>query len=409
MERNSQDQVNSGPGSAEDCSDLLELAAQGGIQFVRATEDGRYEVMTNSEARDLMAQNSHDVTILDGEEAEAISVVNLRGNNRHRDNMQSQEIIIDGESNSQITVLNSGSNSMIHQQKISSLTPIDGIEILGEKDIRILENHKDLDGREETEERRSAFNQNGITVFDQERMDEFVLGPENLHGHQSLASVLGQNPMKNSQPLMSSYFQKNQTGVSALNSYHGMKHHPFNDGITPSQAMELASKLRLSDYEMCDLSGQNAAKPEVKILGAKNHNKVKILGHSMDKTEIEKVLQLGNTPSMTNDKVKILGSKNAALNQYKDVKILGSANIKSESELDAKEEVKILGMKRDTQGPGFRPQASTSGFEVSKLREKGYQESLNNVTPIYKSVDLDSDNETYMSLLRINNWLRKSC
>lgn len=36
-----------GPNSApsiEDCNELLELAAQGGIQFVRATEDGRYEV-----------------------------------------------------------------------------------------------------------------------------------------------------------------------------------------------------------------------------------------------------------------------------------------------------------------------------------------------------------------------------
>lgn len=54
------------PIASHDATDeeLLELAAMGGIQFVRATEDGRYEVMTNSEARDLMAQNSHDVKIL---------------------------------------------------------------------------------------------------------------------------------------------------------------------------------------------------------------------------------------------------------------------------------------------------------------------------------------------------------
>lgn len=31
--------------SMDECNELLELAAQGGIQFVRATEDGRYEVM----------------------------------------------------------------------------------------------------------------------------------------------------------------------------------------------------------------------------------------------------------------------------------------------------------------------------------------------------------------------------
>lgn len=31
--------------SMDECNELLELAAQGGIQFVRATEDGRYEVI----------------------------------------------------------------------------------------------------------------------------------------------------------------------------------------------------------------------------------------------------------------------------------------------------------------------------------------------------------------------------
>lgn len=64
--------------NSDECSELLELAAQGGIQFVRATEDGRYEVMSSSEARDLMAQNSHDVTILDGEEADALNVIGTR-------------------------------------------------------------------------------------------------------------------------------------------------------------------------------------------------------------------------------------------------------------------------------------------------------------------------------------------
>lgn len=45
--RNEPDRQN-GPvvsSAMEDCNELLELAAQGGIQFVRATEDGRYEVM----------------------------------------------------------------------------------------------------------------------------------------------------------------------------------------------------------------------------------------------------------------------------------------------------------------------------------------------------------------------------
>lgn len=48
--RNEPDRQN-GPvvsSAMEDCNELLELAAQGGIQFVRATEDGRYEVMNHS-------------------------------------------------------------------------------------------------------------------------------------------------------------------------------------------------------------------------------------------------------------------------------------------------------------------------------------------------------------------------
>lgn len=43
-EVNRQNSANSTP-SMDECNELLELAAQGGIQFVRATEDGRYEVI----------------------------------------------------------------------------------------------------------------------------------------------------------------------------------------------------------------------------------------------------------------------------------------------------------------------------------------------------------------------------
>lgn len=43
-EADCQNSVNSTP-SLDECNELLELAAQGGIQFVRATEDGRYEVI----------------------------------------------------------------------------------------------------------------------------------------------------------------------------------------------------------------------------------------------------------------------------------------------------------------------------------------------------------------------------
>ncbi|CAG5092080.1 Similar to erm: Fez family zinc finger protein erm (Drosophila melanogaster) [Cotesia congregata] len=104
-------------------SDSEPEPAQGGIQFVRATEDGRYEVMSNSEARDLMEQNSHDVTILDGAEAEAINIFNARNS--------SQGQIADDAIDNQIMVLDAGA-----PQKPML---VDDIEIHDDKDIRILD------------------------------------------------------------------------------------------------------------------------------------------------------------------------------------------------------------------------------------------------------------------------------
>nr|XP_050852700.1 uncharacterized protein LOC127064989 isoform X2 [Vespula vulgaris] len=137
--------------SADECNELLDLAAQGGIQFVRATEDGRYEVMTSNEARDLMVQNSHDMAILNSEESDAINVVNLHNNN---------DIII-GDADNQIMVLNSNST----RKQI----PMDSIEILEDKDIRILES-KSLDDR---------FIE-GLNFLPQSKIDDFILGSKSL-------------------------------------------------------------------------------------------------------------------------------------------------------------------------------------------------------------------------------------
>ncbi|KAL2722726.1 zinc finger protein 148-like isoform X1 [Vespula squamosa] len=137
--------------SADECNELLDLAAQGGIQFVRATEDGRYEVMTSNEARDLMVQNSHDMAILNSEESDAINVINLHNNN---------DIII-GDADNQIMVLNSNST----RKQI----PMDSIEILEDKDIRILES-KSLDDR---------FIE-GLNFLPQSKIDDFILGSKSL-------------------------------------------------------------------------------------------------------------------------------------------------------------------------------------------------------------------------------------
>lgn len=113
-----------------ECNELLELASQGGIQFVRATEDGRYEVMTNSEARELIAQNSHDLTILDGEEAKAINIFNSRDNNHNVSPTNKEH----QSSDNQITILDS---CPPHK---TSITIDDHMQIIDDKDIRKFEN-----------------------------------------------------------------------------------------------------------------------------------------------------------------------------------------------------------------------------------------------------------------------------
>lgn len=98
-----------------------------------------------------MAQNSHDVTILDGEQADAINLANIRNNS---------DVII-GDNDNQIMVLESG-------QKSGSMS-MDGIEILEDKDIRILEG-KGLDDRFV----------DGITFLSQTKIDDLLLGPKSL-------------------------------------------------------------------------------------------------------------------------------------------------------------------------------------------------------------------------------------
>jgi len=105
--------------------------------------------MTDNEARDLMAQNSHDVTILDDEQADAINLANIRSNG---------DVII-GDNDNQIMVLESG-------QKSNSM---DSIEILENKDIRILEGRSFDD--------RFA---DGITFLSQTKIDDLSLGPKSL-------------------------------------------------------------------------------------------------------------------------------------------------------------------------------------------------------------------------------------
>ncbi|XP_032684236.1 uncharacterized protein LOC116850276 isoform X3 [Odontomachus brunneus] len=359
LNRDELDHPQSGANSAplmEDCNELLELAAQGGIQFVRATEDGRYEIMTSSEARDLMAQNSHDVTILDGEQADAINLANIRNNG---------DVII-GDNDNQIMVLESGQKSM----------SMDGIEILEDKDIRILEG-KSLDDRFV----------DGITFLSHTKIDDLVLGPKSLgidgdsalagHGdamtlptsQQDLTSILGQssNLSTSSHSSLSSLLTKSHPPMSLLNEtlpYLKSGQSFAEDlnilGVSPVEDhhSEYDSKMRLSSMfdDDCDTglipfgqSDMNILDPgnqsvkfysdkfcqpppkifsgynEVKILGPKNHHHDMIIPHYQDARILSPFEQfLKNTAIQTNTcvpntidaptegcrkEVKILGKK----------------------------------------------------------------------------------------------------
>ncbi|CAL7940690.1 unnamed protein product [Xylocopa violacea] len=309
----------------EDCNELLELAAQGGIQFVRATEDGRYEVMTNSEARDLMAQNSHDVTILDGEEADAINVVNMRGNG---------EVII-GDSDNQIMVLDSAS-----AQKSMSM---DGIEILEDKDIRILDS-KSLDDRFV----------DGISFLSQSKIDDLILGSKPLsidggvavseHEDETIAVPSSQQELTNilshrsdistlstaSHSSISSLLMKNHPTLSILNDtlpYLKSNTSLVEDlNILGNSTMDdhhsvYESKMKLpsafDDAEL-DTGLMPISQSDMKILGS-GSTSAKVLGNKANCLSPSKLF------SGLND-VKILGPKNHSQelmsSQYQDVKLL---------------------------------------------------------------------------------------
>lgn len=385
--------------------------------------------MTNSEARDLMAQNSHDVTILDGEDAEAISVVNIRGQENQFNNCNAannrQEIVNIGDSNEQITLLNAGCNSMKNE-------PIDGIEILDEKDIRIL-------GAKCLESDRLV---NGITpgIFEQDKiydyhnicarefcsLDSQTGGPTTpqdnviqISNNNQLNSMNKTTSAFNNSQGNSSSIQKNNhrletVGSSLINyNFHGVKQNPStiiehgiisNDNVSgKNQSIDILGNGRDFQTPVFPCEVIKTEVKEVKILGPKNQNKIKIVGQ-------EKILQLDK--SGMSDTVKILGNVRSQEfqeqgDEFKDFKILGGCGyeqfITGSQSTDergggalVKKEVKILGKKKES--------SRHPDFEVSKRQGQG-ELNENTIEPTIN----EPDSETYLSLLRINTWLRKSC
>ncbi|XP_036147463.1 uncharacterized protein LOC105835607 [Monomorium pharaonis] len=391
LNRNELDRQN-GPGSTtsiDECNELLELAAQGGIQFVRATEDGRYEVMTNSEARDLMAQNSHDVTILDGEQADAINLANIRNNG---------DVII-GDNDNQIMVLESG-------QKSSGMS-MDGIEILDDKDIRILDS-KSLDDRFV----------DGMTFLSQTKIDDLLLGSKSLPidgdgalaGHddamavtssqQDLTSILGHpSNLTSSQSSLSSLLMKNHPPLSLLSEtlpYLKSNQSLTEDlnilGVSPMEehhsAQDYDPKMKLSSVfdDDCDTGLMPFGQSDMKMLDSGSQcMKVQSVEHRLrmiliENTSTRHIYMMYFLPQTFSDRfslpppkifpglneVKILGPKNHAHElitpHYQDTRFLSpyeqflkntsmqNAYVPNVAEVSegCRKEVKILGKKLGT-------------------------------------------------------------
>ncbi|XP_017880353.1 zinc finger protein 148-like [Ceratina calcarata] len=354
----------------EDCNELLELAAQGGIQFVRATEDGRYEVMTSTEARDLMAQNSHDMTILEDEEAQTINMVNMRGNGG--------EVII-GESNNQVMMVDPGT-----AQKSMSM---DGIEILEDKDIHVL--NKSLDDRFV----------DSMSFLSQSKIDDLMLGPKPLtidgsvaveHDDEAIAVPSSQQELTNilshrsdmstltttSQSSMPSLLMKNHTSLSILNDT--LPYLKSNTSLT--EDLNILGNSSMDDHDSVYESKMKLpsvfddAETDTSLIPI-NQSDIKILGTESVSTKV-----LGSKPNYLQSKlfsglneVKILGPKNRSqeimTSQYQDVKLLspyeqflkstasntngcdtvgGTMSSGSSAGSGCRKEVKILGKKLGT-------------------------------------------------------------
>ncbi|XP_033210102.1 uncharacterized protein LOC117168494 isoform X2 [Belonocnema kinseyi] len=342
--------------SPEDCNELLELAAQGGIQFVRATADGRYEVMTNNEARDLMAQNSHDVTILDGEEA--------------------------------INLVNSHQSIPEMMERME-----ESIEFLGDKEIRVLESSKDLDDRYGD---ISLYSQSKIdeilgSKFDEtiaiERDDEGLgMGTSRL----DLSSFLNHRTeiptITSSHASIASLLNKTQHPISILNeSLPYLKNQSLSDdlnllgipGPDDRHSIQEYTKLKIPGFDDCEpATSLNSIQPDLKVLNSRCQNGI-------------------NNPRQKNQKlisslgeVKILGPKNPTpemIMQYQDLKFLNSyEQFLKNSHLGAmadyheeKKEVKVLGKKPESgifinlddptkKSRSNNSSCSSSGYESTK-------------------------------------------
>lgn len=150
--------------------ELLELAALGGIQFVRATEDGRYEVMTNNEARDLMAQNSHDVKILGAEETEAINNV-MNVHESYSGSPSSTKILPDDIKHqpvSPVIAMPSSDIIVLDPNNDQKTLTLGDIEILEDKELKQL-----LDGNV-FEERFVGPDAAGVNYLSQEKIDKML-------------------------------------------------------------------------------------------------------------------------------------------------------------------------------------------------------------------------------------------
>ncbi|XP_015187537.1 PREDICTED: uncharacterized protein LOC107072270 [Polistes dominula] len=320
--------------TTDEYNELLDLAVQGGIQFIRATEDGGYELMTSNEARDLMVQNSHEMTMFNNDESDSINTANLHNNN---------DMIIN-DANNQITALNSNSSR-------KQMPPMDSIEMLEDKEVNILES-RCLDERF----------MNDHNFLPQPKIDDFILcskslgiehnsinitehddeGLDVMSNHHDFMNILNhKNDISGfSRETSTSFLYKNHSSTSMINntlplfkSNQSISEDMIIINNTIHDHVECDSKMKLSFDENDHNTGMIALNhPEIKILDSENqaNTKVKILGpknHGQELvgTQFQDLKMFSSYDGLLKNSKAPLSMRDNNLNNVrkKEVKILG--------------------------------------------------------------------------------------
>ena len=131
--------------------DIMKLAEMNGMQFVRATDDGQFEVMSNKDAKNLISQNSAEVEIIDSHDEASMfnDILNMQNYEARRPYMifdpndeskaltmedfemlqEREKILMESKSFEEMQWINNYYSSKYFEHMDSSVLPVGGVPI----------------------------------------------------------------------------------------------------------------------------------------------------------------------------------------------------------------------------------------------------------------------------------------